>query len=59
MLEDVEPAVVRPSSDDRRNKNLVDGAIVVTQGWSQKWHRGTAVDAEQERVRRLGLRDNI
>ncbi|KAH8769238.1 hypothetical protein BGZ57DRAFT_987094 [Hyaloscypha finlandica] len=58
MLEDVEPAVVRPSSDDRSNKNLVDGAIVVTQGWSQQWHRGTAVDAERERVRRLGLRDN-
>jgi hypothetical protein len=60
MLEDVEPALVRRLSDERSNKNLVeDGTIVVTQGWSQRWHRGTAIDAERERVRKLGLRGDV
>jgi hypothetical protein len=60
MLEDVEPAMVRPSSDERSNKNLVEeGTIVITRGWSQRWHRGTVIDAERERIRKLGLRGDV
>lgn len=38
-MEDVEPG--RPSSDNGSKKSLVDGKIIVTQGWSQKWQSGT------------------
>ncbi|KAE9363007.1 hypothetical protein N431DRAFT_390519 [Stipitochalara longipes BDJ] len=59
MLEDVEPAVFRSSSDERSNKELMDGKIVVTQVWTQKWHRAPAIDAEKGRVRNLGLMDDV
>ena len=59
MLDDVEPAVFRPASDERSNKNLVDGSIVVTQVWTQKWHRAGPNDAERDRAGTLGFVDQV
>lgn len=37
----------------------MDGGIIVTQNWTQKWHLGGQKDEEIEKARKLGLRGNI
>lgn len=59
MLDDAATSADRHSVDDRSNKSLVDGTIVITQGWSQRWHRGTREDEQRERVQKLGLSIDI
>lgn len=57
MLDEVEP--VDRTEDTGSQKSLVDGTIVITQGWSQKWHKGSLEDQYRERQRQLGLRDDV
>ena len=57
LLEDLEPN--GETEDSGSHKSLVDGTIVITHGWSQKWHKGGSEDKEQEREQRLGFRDNM
>jgi hypothetical protein len=59
LLDDVEPPAERRDADNRSNKSLVEGTIVVTHGWNQKWHRGTKDDEQRERIRKLGLNGNV
>ena len=47
------------TEDTGSSKGLVDGEIIITQGWSQKWHKGSPEDQFMERQRQLGLRDGI
>jgi len=56
MLDDVEPA--RLSSDGGSKKSLVNGTIVVTQQWSQKWQSGPPSDLEHK-TWKLGFKSSV
>lgn len=56
MLDEVEP--IDRHADTGSQKSLVDGEIVITHGWSQKWHKGSLEDQYRERQRQLGLRND-
>ncbi|KAE9370245.1 hypothetical protein N431DRAFT_343209 [Stipitochalara longipes BDJ] len=51
--DDVELA--RGSSDGRSDETLVDRPSAVTQGWSQRWHRGISADTGSEKPRNSGF----
>jgi hypothetical protein len=57
MLDEVEP--IDRNEDTGSRKSLVDGRIIITQGWSQKWHQGSSEDKRRERERNSGMRDAI
>jgi hypothetical protein len=57
MLDEVDPADRNAETDSQ--KSLVDGEIVVTQGWSTKWHSGSPEDQYKERQKQLGLRNDV
>jgi hypothetical protein len=57
MLEEVEP--VDHNGDAGSQKSLVDGTVLITQGWSQKWHQASPEDEYRERQRQLGLRNAV
>lgn len=44
--------------DDRSNKGSIDGNVA-TQGWSQRWHRGIAINTDSIGTEKLGQRSDV
>ena len=47
------------SQDTASNKSLVDGNIIVTQSWAQKWDRGSGQGTDREREHELEMINHV